>query len=278
MPKAGLTAVRYRDQIIKVIHRVGVAKALAHKITGVVFSGPLSTYVGIIDYDRNGVRSEELAARLGGSRINDTWIAQQLDKRPLRDYFEKVYAPLVKDFKKLNDVRQAAYNTVWGGVSTLFAKLPFKEIATAVCGAAKKQVFYRYELSELVANPHIEVCNEIPMEAVRRMYNEVSKDEAFNLVCLSELRMAFRYASGAATRPIHAWQNFVDCTHFYVGERAATASMRKPLTVDQEQRKQKIVNEFGLESLFATPPASWGGPVTPAVSLLPMRRPMLAVA
>lgn len=90
------------------------------------------------------------------------------------------------------------------------------------------------------------------------MYNEVGKDEAFNLVCLSELRMAFRYASGAATRPIHAWQSFVDCSHFYVGERAATASTRKPLTIDQEQCKQKIIKEFGLESLFATSPASWG--------------------
>lgn len=206
MPKAGLTAVQYRNQIVKIIRRIGVPKALAWKNPGVVYSGPSSTYVGIISSDLNGKRSEELAIRLSGSRINDTWIAKKLSKIYLDDYFRPVYAKFVKDFSKMGSVLKAAYNTVWGGVSTEFAKLPFKEIATAVCGAAKKQVFYRYELPELVANPHIEVCNEIPMDAVRRMYNEVGKDEAFNLVCLSELQMTFRYASGAATRPIHAWQ------------------------------------------------------------------------
>lgn len=278
MPKAGLTAVRYRNQIVKVIHRVGFAKALAHTVAGVLYSGPYHTYVGIIGYARNDTRSEDLASRLDCSRINDTWIAQQLEKKPLLHYFDKVYAPLVKDFKKLDAVVRAAYNTVWGGVSTEFARLPFKEIATAVCGAAKKQVFYRYELPELVANPHIAVCNEIPMEAVLRLYNEVGKDEAFNLVCLSELRMTFRHASGYATRPIHAWQDFVDRTHFYQGERAATHATRKPLTVDQKQRKQKIIKEFGLDALFATSPASWGGPVTPAVTLLPMCCPLRAVA
>ncbi|MGE0108879.1 MAG: hypothetical protein AB7S81_03830 [Bdellovibrionales bacterium] len=278
MPRAGLTAVQYRNRIVKIIHRFGPARALAHKSTGVVYSGPWDTYVGVVGYyEKNEIRSEQMAARLDGSRINDTWIWEKLSAIPLASYFERVYLPLLKDPSKIRNVLKGAYNTVWGGISKEFAKLPFREIATAVCGAAKKQVFYRYELPELVANPHIQICNEIPMEAVRRMYNEVGKDEAFNLVCLSELRMTFRYAAGTATRPIRAWQDFVDRTHFYHGERTATASTCAPLTADQENRKQQIITDFGLNALYTTTPSAWGGPLVP-VSPAPKHTNALAVA
>lgn len=261
MPKAGLTAVRLRNHIVKVIHRVGLPRALAHRPTGIAYSGPFATYVGIVGYDRNSQKSEEMALRLGASRINDTWMARKLATIDLDDYFRPVYARLIRVPSKLNTVLRAAYNTVWGGVSTEFAKLPFQEIATAVCGASKRQVFIRYELQELVQNPHIEICNKIPMDAVRRMYNEVGKDEAYNLVCLSELHMAFRYASGSTARPVHAWQDFSDRIQFYQGERSFTAPVRQPLTADQEQRKQEIIADFGLNALYATAPATWGGPV-----------------
>ncbi|MCL2469169.1 MAG: hypothetical protein FWF24_02930 [Alphaproteobacteria bacterium] len=205
-----------------------------------------------------------MALRLHASRINDTWIARNLSKEKRANYFQPVYEKLIKhpdDSAKLDEVLQAAYNTVWGGVSIEFAKLPFKEIATAVCGAAKKQVFFRYELPVLVQNPHIQACNEIPMDAVRRMYNEVGKDEAYNLICLSELRMAFRYASGFVPSPHLAWKDFVDRIYFHRDERFHTAPKRSPLTTEQEQRKQQIIADFGLDTLYATSPVAWGGPV-----------------
>ncbi|MDX9689878.1 MAG: hypothetical protein RBT70_05345 [Alphaproteobacteria bacterium] len=40
MPKAGLTAVRFRNHIVKVIYRVGLPRALAHMPTGIAYSGP----------------------------------------------------------------------------------------------------------------------------------------------------------------------------------------------------------------------------------------------
>ena len=263
MPKAGLTAVQYRNQIVKVIRRIGPRKALAHKDYGIMYSGPADGHATIIGwFRRNSAKSKEQAHRLGGSRVNDTWIADKLITIDLFRYFEQVYKPLACT-TKLGDVLQGTYNTVWGGVSAEFAKLPFNEIATAVCGAGKKQVFYRYELPQLVSNTHIDACNEIPMESVRSMYNHVSKDEAFNLICLSELQMAFRYAYTTNTAPVHAWHDFVERVNFYNTERNVTASTKKPLTNIQEQQKQQIIVRFGLNSLYARKPSTWGGPLVP---------------
>jgi hypothetical protein len=280
MPRAGLTAGQYRKHIIKVVHRVGLSKALAHTLFGVVFSGPSVDTIAVIGFcsPSNNPRSEEMADRLHATRINDTWIFKFLDGRDLAGYFRRVYAPLIKKPVKLEQALEACYVTVWGGLSTLFAGLPFREVATAVCGAGRDRVFLRYELPSLVQNPHIEVCNEIPMEAVRRMYNEVGKDEAFNLVCLSELRMTFRYASKGATSPTHAWQDFVDRTHFYQGERTATSPTRKPLTADQERRKQQIIADFGLGALYATAPSAWGGALMPAYAAPKHCGPVLVAA
>ncbi len=74
MPKAGLTAVQYRDQIVKVIYRLGTDYCLSHKYFVILYSGPSGKNVGIAGslLPRNNKRSREMVERLHGSRINDT--------------------------------------------------------------------------------------------------------------------------------------------------------------------------------------------------------------
>ncbi|MFA6280163.1 MAG: hypothetical protein WC612_05175 [Bdellovibrionales bacterium] len=148
----------------------------------------------------------------------------------------------------------------------MFAGLPFREVATAICGASKSKVFRRYELPTLVANPSIEVFNKMDMKAVRQMYNDVHPDEAYNLACLSELSMTFRRAEQEMVTPAPAWQDFVDRLRFYQTERALVTSAGDlpVLTPVQERRKQEIIRDFGLERFYAVHPARWGGGIVPA--------------
>ena len=169
--------------------------------------------------------------------------------------------------KALSDTLSAAYATVWGGISELFADLDFKTAATAVCGAGQDRVFVKDELPVLVRNPYVRTINEIDMDAVRRMYNEVRLDEAFRLVCLSELSMTLRKAQATGVPPTEGWTDFFERHFFYSVERDDTGVGVPALTDAQHKRKESIIADFGLQNLFSNSPLDWAKPHKPPTKL-----------
>lgn len=260
MPKAGLYAAEYRDQIIKVVNRVGIKHALSHKGVGVLYSGPNYAVWGVIGgkFDNNDLRSAIMATKKDCSRINNTWIAERLDARDLNDYFTQAYAPYVKDLNKLRKVANASYATVFSGVSKMFAALPFNEVATSICGAAKGRVFRRYELPVLCENKSPFSINKIPMASAQDMYKHVSPAETFDLVCLSELHMAFKDASKIGLHKASpARQDFLERLQIYVATRDDVDPVKPALTRVQDADKNKIIDDYMLEPLYAEPPERW---------------------
>jgi hypothetical protein len=268
-PAPGLSPEDYRkyikDGIKAEINRIGVENVLKHEPFVILFSGPSETVRFTIGRDplSNNDRSLAMAIEVSASRITDTQAAVFLDGQNLDDYFRPTLAPLYSNPRKLTGALNAAYAIVWGGISELFAELDFKRVATAVCGAGPDRVFVKDELPALVKNAHVEVINDIDMSAVRKMFNEVSADEAFKLVCLSELKMVQRKAEADTIDPAKRWQDFSDRRYFFELERKDTKSTTAPLTPEQEQFKQDIVTQFGLADLCTTLPSTWGGPLVP---------------
>ncbi|MDD3029266.1 MAG: hypothetical protein PHS57_03160 [Alphaproteobacteria bacterium] len=244
---------------------------LGHKEFVILYSGP-SKKVGeqikcVVRY--NDTRSEDMALEFSASRINDTVAGIELNGIPLNPPFSKILAPLYPNPRKLEDAVRDAYATVWGGISELFADLDFKTAATAVCGAGQDRVFVKDELPVLVRNPHVRTINEIDMEAVRRMYNEVSPDEAFRLVCLSELSMTLRKAQATGVPPTEGWTDFFERHFFYSVERDDTEAGIPALTDEQRKRKERILVDFGLKDLFSDSPIEWAKPHKPPAKLTP---------
>lgn len=278
-PKPGLTPKEYREyvkaHVAAEIARLGKDNVLKHEDFVIFYSGPSGEVRKLIiggSGRSNHNRSLSMAIEMGASRIDDTQAYLFLDRHELEDYFrpefEKKYPA-----RKLKKAFSVAYAEVWGGLSELFAELNFKTVATAVCGAGQDRVFVKDELPVLIRNKHIQTINGIDMHAVRDLYNEVSPDEAFKLICFAELKMTFMKADKGAKRPIEAWNDFYERERFYREERKLPRLVIAPPTVEQEARRKEIIAKYGLEDMYATAPSDWGGPVVPRpLVLVPAKR------
>lgn len=282
-PKPGLKPKEYREyvkaQVAAEIARLGEGGVLKHEDFVIFYSGPSGEVLTIIvnkgknKGKANHGRSLDMAIEMGASRIDDTQAYLSLGGHNLDDYFRPVLAPLYPNPKKLDEAINAAYAEVWGGLSELFAELDFKTVATAVCGAGQDRVFVKDELPILIKNKHIQKINGIDMHAVRDLYNEVSPDEAFKLICLAELKMTFMKAKKATKSPVDVWNDFYERERFYREERKLPRLVIAPPTVEQEARRKEIIAKYGLEDLYATAPSDWGGPVVPRPrALVPAKR------
>jgi|GEM_PF-1619312 len=277
-PPPGLSPKEYRDYIkyglSAEIKRIGACNVLWHKDYVVFYSGPSKKIQKIIiknthikNPSSNDCRSIIIAKEKNASRINDTQAAKFLGAQELDDYFTPVLSPKYPDPANLMKALDAAYAEVWGGISELFAEMSFQRAATAVCGAAQNRIFLKDEFPALIGNPHLETINDIDMQAVRDMFRDVGVGEAFNLLCLSELKMAYRHAETDLKSPITAWNDYFERLTLYETERGETQKTAAALSPSQERRKQEIMAKFNLASLYATSPRSWGGPIIPAPSL-----------
>ncbi|MFA6280164.1 MAG: hypothetical protein WC612_05180 [Bdellovibrionales bacterium] len=102
MPKAGLFAAAYRDRVVRIVLRAGLARAMAHLPLGIIYSGSWDKVYQELNVDYKGhhfadnnTRSEGMALRLRGTRINHTRAGTWLETKNLFPYFEAVYAPFV---------------------------------------------------------------------------------------------------------------------------------------------------------------------------------------
>lgn len=249
----GIKAEQFCFFIEKSISIFGVDRMVARKDLVVFYSGPsrkVRSSVGR-DITTNWWRSKYMADELDGSRIDDTVLGRILGKINLHSFFSYVYA-------KTADPAQAAADAevkVWGVLSNHLAKSKFRRAATAVCGADKDRVFRLFELAPLADNPHVQEINNIQLEAVREMKNEVGDDQAFELICRSELKMSYEAASNKNTD--ESWQDFNERLTFFDVERDATTKGLPKLTAAQEKKKQEIIAKYNLASVYAASPAAW---------------------
>jgi len=105
------------------------------------------------------------------------------------------------------------------------------------------------------------------------MYNEVSPDEAFRLVCLSELSMTLRKAQATGVPPTEGWTDFFERHFFYSVERDDTEAGIPALTDAQHKRKESIIADFGLQDLFSNSPLDWAKPHKPPAMLTHSPKP-----
>jgi len=278
-PKPGLTPKEYREyvkaQVATEIAHLGEDNVLKHEDFVIFYSGPSGQVCKIVigGGRSNHDRSLSMAIELGASRIDDTQAHLSLGGHNLDDYFTPTLAKLYPDPDDFSKALDSAYAEVWGGLSELFAELDFKTVATAVCGAGQDRVFVKDELPILIKNKHIQKINGIDMQAVRDLYNEVSPDEAFKLICLAELKMTFMKAKKATKSPVDVWNDFYERERFYREERKLPRLVIAPPTVEQEARRKEIIAKYGLKDLYAKAPSDWGGPVVPRPrALVPAKR------
>ena len=264
-----------KETITDAISASSVADILKHNEFVILYSGPSKgVYKKITcSVTNNDIRSSDMAFEYGASRINDTTAGITLNGIKLDPHFRPILEKIYSDPDELRDAVNDAYATVWGGISELFADLDFKTAATAVCGAGQDRVFVKDELPVLVRNPHVRTINEIDMDAVRRMYNEVSPDEAFRLVCLSELSITLRKAQATGVPPTEGWTDFFERHFFYSVERDDTEAGVPALTDAQHKRKESIIADFGLQDLFSASPLDWAKPHKPPAILTHSPKP-----
>lgn len=224
----------------------------------------------------NNSRSKFLALALGATRINDTETASFLDDQDLRSYFNDYLFDLYHDPDRVEDEAYNAYATVWGGPSEILAQRNFIKAATVVCGANPRRVFVADEMQPLLENPVNKFTNEIPTTAPKRMLFEVSRDDAFDLLCRSELKLVQTLAQVDISNFTWWSKDFEERIGFYTYERMEAAKTASKLTADQENKKKEIIHVFKLEAMYATQPASWGCKL-PAGVTPPAKAPILSL-
>lgn len=270
LPSDMLSPSEYRDFVKNEILPY-IDEALSFEAFVILYSGPSDKIwkSGYPDIKGNNKLSANMAMAFRKtygfkvSRINNTKAAKELNKHNLTAYFTKYYShtkPHATN-KEIDDFTNAAYAEVWRGLSELFAKREFRHAATAVCGADRSRVFVKDELPALVNTSHLETINGIDFDAVRRIYKEVSPDEAFRLVCLSEINFIYNRTSSDKRIVAKIQADAKRRTHYYDVERSITARITPKLTAKQEKNLKKIIGEFSLNALYATQPQNWSGPV-----------------
>ena len=146
-------------------------------------------------------------------------------------------------------------DTIWAGgdhvmsrVSRSYIKSAFGYGATAVCGADRERIFYRYEMPALVNNDKIIAINELPRQMVQDFY-AINKDEAFQVVCWAELLLS--KARMEANDNEDTRRDFHQRQYFLNGERKLRVSKVVPLSKKwehkrEEKREEIFANYAGL--------------------------------
>lgn len=269
-PPAGKSPKEYRSYVEeKILSRIDDVLTVEDFV--ILYSGPSRTVwqSGLPDVKSNDGLSLQMAKDIAAaegfdvSRINDTEAAKALNLHKLEKYFTPYFE---KEFPsatvgEIEELQNAAYAEVWGGISELFAKRAFRHAATAVCGASPSRVFIKDELPVLVDTDHLKTINGIRFEAIKRIYNEVSPDEAFKLICLSEINFVY---SRTHVKNMPEDDVVIDAKRriaYYKIERDETEPLLDDLTDAQNQALENIKNDFGLNALCATAPETWSSAV-----------------
>lgn len=262
----------------------------------ILYSGPskyLRNESGIADIkSNNGLSAQMLddikkSEKVSGSRINDTEAAHALERHALNAYFQDYLEsnnPHI-DFRDplnaelIEALRDEIYAEVWGGISELFVQRDFRHAASAVCGADAERVFVRDELPTLVKTDHLKTINGIRCEAVKRVYNEVSPDEAFRLVCLSEINFVLSRSVISKQGASAVMSDANKRIEYYNFERDETYKAVGDLSGEQKSKLSDIISEFKLNALYETKPETWGRAVKKPMRLsLLVAKPVLTAA
>ena len=187
-----------------------------------------------VDAQTNFDLAEDQIARLDASVINSTNIAQFLTRINLKKYFDKVY-PDPRD-------ADAAWLEIWGKVSALFAESNFKEAATCVCGADPTRVFRAYEQDALLRNKHVKIINGRTSQLFRD-FGTLGAEEAFRLICLTELLEIRKHAQNAKTP--EAWKDYHQRRRAFLVQFGTMRMNAAPLSSEEKlglkQSKREIL-------------------------------------
>lgn len=222
----------------------------------------------------NNFRSKVLAFALGATRINDTRTAHFLEAQDLNTYFHPYAASLHKTKALINDKKNKAYAIVWGGPSELLAQMDFIHAATVVCGAEPDRVFMIDEIEPLLENKVCQTSNNISITAPKRMLWEVSKDDSFDLLCRSELKLVQTLALTDIINFSWWHKDFNERVNFYTHERKH--AHQPALTGKQRRKKREIIEDFGLKALYDIHPRKWGH-IIPSGASLKATAPILSL-
>lgn len=224
--------------------------AFLHNGWFVVYSGPPEDWTDAwkkthtTPFYTNKKRAEETVNDWGAATV---W----LDKSPIGLWLEdeELYACLEAKNGGRNSGYYADVDLVFAAASKAYIKKAFGHVATAVCGAGHTRMFYSVELKALVRNKRVETINGLPRELVKKFY-DINPDEAFQLVCWSELVLAKRKAD---SDPLDAKvrDDYEQRLFYFNQEREHTKDNSKLLPssfVDKRHKKRlAIFTEYATE-------------------------------
>lgn len=209
----------------------------------VLYTGPDGKYW------KAGDKNKEIA-----ERFVSEWCARWLEGSKIGKYvFEgfSIYELFERELGAGTDEARAAIGKVSKYASRRFIKAAFGEVATAVCGANKKRVFYDAELPVLVKNDKITTINGLPRELVKAFY-DINRDEAYQLICWAELLEAKRKADRTGKKKDR--QEYQARLHFFTEERKDVAStMKKHSSAWEAKRmeeRRSLLAAYGHETLL----------------------------
>jgi hypothetical protein len=215
--KRGLNAAEYCARLGEIIKRLG-PKAYEHFGIIILYSGPNDEIKKLLEpligNNWSWPRSRDQAKRLGGVRLDDTFIGRSIAKKNLEKYFAAAY-PGDPDA-----IRQAAFD-VWAFISREFVKTAFKHASTVVCGADETRVFRAHELRIAIYNPFAETINNVPIAKIQDAYASGGEYAAFIKICQGELAMMRQWVRDAkpGAEKDAAWEDYRARRKFFHMER-----------------------------------------------------------
>lgn len=231
--------------VAREITRLG-KRAFDHNGRIVLYTGPYKDY--IIGRTTNKEYAQGCVTQLRAKWFDKSRIGKFLfEGYTLYDHFYKVFDGDPDQEEKASE----AIDRVTKYASRRFIKAAFGEVATAVCGANKKRVFYDAELPVLVKNDKITTINGLPRELVKAFY-DVNRDEAYQLICWAELLEAKRKADRTGKKKDR--QEYQARLHFFTEERKDVASTMKKHSPAWEakrmEERRSLLAAYGHETLL----------------------------
>ncbi|MDX9689053.1 MAG: hypothetical protein EOM37_06625 [Proteobacteria bacterium] len=244
--------------VAREITRLGV-HAFDYNGRNVLYTGPDESYWN------GGDKNKEIA-----ERFVSEWCARWFEGSEIGKYVFEGFSVYTL-FNGLYGKRTRKSNNAIGKVSKYasrrFIKAAFGEVATAVCGANKKRVFYDAELPVLVKNTKITTINGLPRELVKAFY-DINRDEAYQLICWAELLEAKRKADRTGAKQDR--QEYEARLHFFTEERKDVASTMKKHSPAWEakrmEERRSLLAAYGHETLLDDIKA-----FTPTIASFPRR-------